>query len=93
MTVIFVMEEKSKRDRAHSPPPTSSDDLEGLSSDCRRDRSYLRRKENALPSKLTGSALTGALVDNTVLSLWRIPWTEEPGGSSGVTELDTTEAT
>ena len=87
------MEEKSKRGRAHSPPPTSSDDLEGLSGDCRRDRSYLRHKENALPSKLRGSAPAGALVDNTVLSLWRIPWTEEPGGYSGVTELDTTETT
>ena len=34
----------------------------------------------------------GVATHSSILA-WRIPWTEEPGGSMGSTELDTTEVT
>ena len=37
------------------------------------------------------SSLEEKMATHSSIPAWRIPWTEEPGGLHGVTELDTTE--
>ena len=80
MTVIFVMEEKSKRSRAHSPPPTSSENLEKLSSDYRHDSSYLRWQRGCSTEQTYRIYSSRGFCRQHCFVLWRIPWTEEPGG-------------
>ena len=38
-------------------------------------------------------SLEEGMATHSRILAWRIPWTEEPGGSMGSTELDTTEVT